>query len=188
MAVQQQTPNLLPSVNVQFSSLNPRHRGITRSLSARRWEGGWIDARPKLRHSWRPTKKLYLLLICQMHDINSMSSMHWLKTGETQYHAHLGFQDKGRVIKRLVVCNHLDLEPLNMLNCLAPGFYQPFPGVLIVSITDQIWEQNQITIKSPENDTNNTNFNLFIKNMKKMAFLWLNEIDRKIERVNVGTE
>ena len=55
-----------------------------------------------------------------------------LQTGATQYHAQLGLPDKGRVIKGLVVCNNWDLEPLDLLNSPALGWYQPSPEVLIV--------------------------------------------------------
>ena len=59
--------------------------------------------------------------------------MPWPKTGTTQYHAQLGYPDKGRAIKGLVVCNNWDLGPLELLNGLALGCYQPSPEVLIVS-------------------------------------------------------
>ena len=58
--------------------------------------------------------------------------MPWLQTGTTQYHAQLGLLVKGRAIKGLVVCNNWYLEPLDLLNGLALGFYRPFPEVLIV--------------------------------------------------------
>ena len=58
--------------------------------------------------------------------------MPWPQTGATQYHAQLGLPDKGRAIKGLVVCNNWDLEPLDLLNGLALGCYQPSPEVLIV--------------------------------------------------------
>ncbi len=48
------------------------------------------------------------------------------------YYAQLGLPDKGRAIKGLVVCNNWDLEPLDLLNGLALGCYQPSPEVLIV--------------------------------------------------------
>ena len=56
------------------------------------------------------------------------------QTGATQYIAQLGLQDKGHAIKGLVVCNNWDLEPLDLLNGLALGCYQPSPEVLIVLI------------------------------------------------------
>ena len=49
--------------------------------------------------------------------------MPWPETGATQYHAQLGFSEKCRAIKGLVVCNNWDL---------ALGYYQPSPEVLIV--------------------------------------------------------
>ena len=69
-----------------------------------------------------------------MRDINSTSRGECLgpKTGATHYHAQLGLPDKGRVIKGLVVRNSLDLEPLDLLNGLALGCYQPSPEVVIV--------------------------------------------------------
>ncbi len=56
--------------------------------------------------------------------------MPWPQTGTTRYHAQLGLPNKGRAIKELVVCN--DLEPLDLLNGLTLGCYQPSPEVLIV--------------------------------------------------------
>ncbi len=65
-----------------------------------------------------------------MRDINSMSRGNALiKTGATQYNAQLGLPDKGRAIKGLVDCNSWDLEPLDLLNGLALGCYQPSPEV-----------------------------------------------------------
>ena len=58
--------------------------------------------------------------------------MPWPQTGATHYHAQLRLPYKGRAIKGLVVCNNWDLEPLDLLNGLALGSYQPFPGVLMV--------------------------------------------------------
>ena len=66
-----------------------------------------------------------------MPDINSMSRP---QSGATQYHAKLGLPDKGRALKGLVVCNNCDLEPLNLLNGLALGCYQPSPVVFMVLI------------------------------------------------------
>ena len=51
------------------------------------------------------------------------------KTGTTHYHAQLGLPDKGQAIKDLVVCNSCDLEPLDLLNGLALGCYQPYREV-----------------------------------------------------------
>ncbi len=53
--------------------------------------------------------------------------MPWLQKGATHYHAQIGLPVKGCAIKRLVVCNSWDLEPLYLLNGLALGCYQPFP-------------------------------------------------------------
>ena len=53
--------------------------------------------------------------------------MPWPLTGATHYHAQLGLPDKGRAIKGLVVYNSWDLEPLDPLNGLALGCYQPSP-------------------------------------------------------------
>ena len=55
--------------------------------------------------------------------------MPWPQTGATHYHAQLGLPGKGRAIKGLVVCNSWDLEPLDLLNSLALGCYQPSPEV-----------------------------------------------------------
>ena len=54
------------------------------------------------------------------------------QTGATQYDAQLVLPDKGYAIKGLVVCNNWDLEPLDLLNGLALGCYQPSSEVLIV--------------------------------------------------------
>ena len=43
--------------------------------------------------------------------------------------AQVGLPDKGCAIKVLIVCNSWDLEPWNLLNGLALGFYQPSPEV-----------------------------------------------------------
>ncbi len=51
--------------------------------------------------------------------------MPWPKTGATHYHVQLGLLDKGYVINGLVVFNDWDLEPLDLLNGLALGCYQP---------------------------------------------------------------
>ncbi len=53
--------------------------------------------------------------------------MSYPQTGATQYHAKLGIPDKGHAFKELVVCNNWDLEPLDMLNGMALGCYQPSP-------------------------------------------------------------
>ncbi len=58
--------------------------------------------------------------------------MPWPQTGTTQYNAQLGLPDKGRAINGLVICNNWDLEPIDLLNGLALGCYQPSPEVLIV--------------------------------------------------------
>ena len=60
------------------------------------------------------------------------------KTGITQYHPQLGLPFKGRAIKLLVICNSWDLEPLDLLNGLPLGCYQPFPEVLIILNTETI--------------------------------------------------
>ncbi len=44
----------------------------------------------------------------------------------------LGLPDKGRAINGLVVCNNVDLEPVDMLNGLTLGCFQPSPEVSIV--------------------------------------------------------
>ncbi len=58
--------------------------------------------------------------------------MPWPQTATTQYHAHLGLPDKDHTIISLVFCNNWDLEPLDLLNDLVLGGYQPSPEVLIV--------------------------------------------------------
>ena len=58
--------------------------------------------------------------------------MSWPQTGATLYNAQLGHPDKGRAIKGMVVSNNRDLEPLDLLNSLAIGCYQPSPEILIL--------------------------------------------------------
>ena len=58
-----------------------------------------------------------------------LRGMPWPKTGATQC---LALPDKGSAINGLVVCYDWDLEPLDLLNVLALGCYQPSPKVLIV--------------------------------------------------------
>ena len=60
--------------------------------------------------------------------------MPWPQTDATLYHAQLGHPDKGRAIKGLVVCNSWDLEPLDLLNGLALGCYQPSPEVWLITL------------------------------------------------------
>ena len=55
---------------------------------------------------------VYLLLLCQMRYINSMSGgIPWPQTGATQYHARLGLPDKGRAIRGLVVLGSTAFGP-----------------------------------------------------------------------------
>ena len=70
---------------------------------------------------------MFLLLLCQMRDINSMSSGNALAPNRRNSVPCIG-----RAIKVLVVCNSWDLEPLDLLNGLALRCYQPSPEVLIV--------------------------------------------------------
>ncbi len=58
--------------------------------------------------------------------------MPWPQTGATQYHTQLKLPDKGLTIKGMVVCNNWDLKPLNQLNSVALGCYQPSPEVLLI--------------------------------------------------------
>ena len=67
-------------------------------------------------------------------------------TGATQYHAEFGLSDKGRAIKGLIVCNSCNLEPLDLLNGLALGFYQPSPEVLIV-LCQKIYKHKPLTFE-----------------------------------------
>ena len=68
-----------------------------------------------------------------MREIDSTINGNTLsQTGATQYHAQLGLPEKGRATKGLVVCNNLDLEPLDLQNGLDLGCYQPSPEVLIL--------------------------------------------------------
>ncbi len=68
-----------------------------------------------------------------MRDIISMSLVNALaKIGATQYNTQLRLPDKGRAIKGLVFCKSWIQEPLDLLNGLALGCYQPSPAVLVV--------------------------------------------------------
>ncbi len=49
-----------------------------------------------------------------------------IKTGATQYHAHLSLQVKGCAIEGLDIYNNRDLRPLNLLNGLLNLRYDPF--------------------------------------------------------------
>ncbi len=60
--------------------------------------------------------------------------MPWPQTGATKYHSQLRLPDKGCAIKELVVSNNRDLEPLDLLNSLALGCYQPSPEVCMTNI------------------------------------------------------
>ena len=60
--------------------------------------------------------------------------MPWPQTGATKYRAQLGLPDKGRSIEGLAVCKNWDLEPLDLLNILALGCYQPSLEVFIVLV------------------------------------------------------
>ena len=55
--------------------------------------------------------------------------MPWPKTYATQYPAQLGVPDKGCAIKGLVVYYSWALQPLDLLNGLVLGCYQPSPEV-----------------------------------------------------------
>ncbi len=67
--------------------------------------------------------------------------------------ARLGIEltiSKGRAIKRLVVCNNWDLEPLVLINGLFLGCYQPSPEVLIVlNYIHALFFWNIYFLKSP---------------------------------------
>ena len=53
--------------------------------------------------------------------------MPWSQTGATQYHAQLGFPDKGRAMKGLIddCLQLLGSRAFGPLNGLALGYYQP---------------------------------------------------------------
>ena len=68
-----------------------------------------------------------------MRDINNMSVGNALALNRrNSVPAQLGLPDICRAIKGLVVCNNLDLEPLDLQNGLDLGCYQPSPEVLIL--------------------------------------------------------
>ena len=53
--------------------------------------------------------------------------MPWPQTGATKKPAQFRLPDKGHAMKGLVVCNNWDLDPLDLLNIIALGCYQPSP-------------------------------------------------------------
>ena len=59
----------------------------------------------------------------------SASARRWrgdvFNSRHNSYHAQLGYPDKGRAIKGLVVYNSWNLEPWDLLKGLALGCYQP---------------------------------------------------------------
>ena len=68
-----------------------------------------------------------------MRDINSMSRENALvQNWRNSVPCTVRLPNKGLAIKGLVVYNDMDLEPLDLLNCMAVGFSQPFPEVWIV--------------------------------------------------------
>ena len=75
------------------------------------------------------------MLICHVHDSNSMSwgnALNQIRCNLSPCTVRI-LSDKGSAIKGLVVCNGWDLVPLDMLNGLAhQGCNQPSPEVLIV--------------------------------------------------------
>ncbi len=67
--------------------------------------------------------------------------MPWPQKGATQYHAQLGFPDKGHAIKGLGFCNNWDLEPLDLINgqaldCprTAPLRYKSYIFFMVLSV------------------------------------------------------
>ena len=46
-----------------------------------------------------------------------VGEMPWTKTGATNYHSQLGFPDKGRAIKVIVVCNSCDISSFAPAKC-----------------------------------------------------------------------
>ena len=77
------------------------------------------------RNSWKGCS----ILLYQIRGINSTSSgeMPWLQTGATHCHAQLGLSDKGRAIKRLVVCNSLDLGVFGLAKRSDPRLLSTVP-------------------------------------------------------------
>ncbi len=72
-----------------------------------------------------------VLEICELVGVVSVGGGGCIGPKQMQL-STVGLPYKGRAIKGLVVCNNWNLEPLDLLNGLALGFYQPSPGVLIV--------------------------------------------------------
>ncbi len=54
-------------------STTPRRYILTRSASTRRRVGDGFNYRPNLLQGWKRKKKLYLLLLCLMRNVNNMS-------------------------------------------------------------------------------------------------------------------
>ncbi len=78
---------------------------------------------------------MYLLLICKIRDINSISRGNALAPNRRNSVPCTVRTSRQRLaIKVLFVCNSWDLEPLDLLIGLALGCYQPSPEVLFIII------------------------------------------------------
>ncbi len=79
------------------------------------------------------TYKLYILLPCQMRDINSMSNENALATNRCNSVPCTVMNFRLRSCNQLVVfCNNWNVEPLDLPNGPALGCYKPSSEVLIV--------------------------------------------------------
>ncbi len=64
--------------------------------------------------------------------------MPWHQTSKTQNISQLILPEKSRAIKELVVCNIWDLEPMDLLNGLDLGCYQPSPEVIKITYAEHL--------------------------------------------------
>ncbi len=60
-----------------------------------------------------------------LNAVKSNARHYWPKTGKSNYNVKLTLPDRGHAINRLVVCKSRDLEPLDLLNGLDLGCYEP---------------------------------------------------------------
>ena len=92
--------------------------GITRSASTQRRKGDGFDDRPKL------------LLLCQMRDINKMRKGNALSQNwRNSVPCTIRTSKQRSCNQKVGFCDNWDLKPLELLNRLALGCYQPYPEV-----------------------------------------------------------
>ncbi len=93
----------------------------------------------KVRFSTQILQMLYLLLLCQMRDINEIRMSRGSVLVQNRLNpllctTQLGPSDKGCAIKGLVVRNGLDLEHWDLLKGLALGYFDMMYGSINIII------------------------------------------------------